>query len=205
MLRLIAISWPTFFDGEAETINALFESGLSLLHVRKPDARQDEVERLIRRINPEFHDRIAMHYFPELAEKYELGGYHISAGRPGAPEDWDGRVSVSCHSLDEAREHLRDADYVFLSPIFDSISKSGYQSNFTPEQLASAELAGYGKKVFALGGVTPERMHEVQDYGFGGVAVLGGLWKSLRRDDIMKSYWNYLNWEKVTEDSLALC
>lgn len=78
MLKLIAISWPTFFKDEAEVINALFESGLPLLHLRKPNADVGDVEKLIKHISPEFHDRLTMHYFPQLAADYELGGYHLS-------------------------------------------------------------------------------------------------------------------------------
>ena len=61
MLKLIAISLPTFFKDEAEVINALFESGLPLLHLRKPNADVGDVEKLIKHISPDFHDRLTMH------------------------------------------------------------------------------------------------------------------------------------------------
>jgi thiamine-phosphate pyrophosphorylase len=69
-------------------------------------------------------------------------------------------------------------DYLFLSPIFDSISKQNYMSRF-PESLLY-ELKEKGvihEKVIALGGVNKENISKVEDYGFGGAAVLGGLWE----------------------------
>ena len=46
-MRLIAISWPSFFKEEASIINALFEQGLSVLHIRKPEASEADVEKLV--------------------------------------------------------------------------------------------------------------------------------------------------------------
>lgn len=73
--------------------------------------------------------------------------------------------------------HYKDeCDYLFLSPIFDSISKAGYRSAFSHEQLQRAADEGViDRKVIALGGVTPERIPYLHSLGFGGVAMLGAL------------------------------
>lgn len=50
-------------------------------------------------------------------------------------------------------------DYLFLSPIFDSISKRGYLSQFSFESLQNAAKEGLiDGKVFALGGVTQAKV-----------------------------------------------
>ena len=68
-------------------------------------------------------------------------------------------------------------DYVFLSPIFDSISKEGYTSAFTSESIREAAEKGIiDKRVIALGGVDENNLLQVKDFGFGGAAILGGLW-----------------------------
>lgn len=203
-MKLIAISWPTFFDGEAEIINALFEQGPTVLHLRKPGATEAQVEKLVMRIRPEFHDRLTLHYLPDLAERLELGGYHLSAGHAPAPEDWDGRVSASCHTFGELREALKTADYAFLSPIFDSISKNGYKSGFSADELLAARNAGIiNRHVIALGGITPDNMHLVAEMGFGGVALLGSLWGDLTYESVMRNYWACLNSE-VHEEAMAM-
>ena len=69
-------------------------------------------------------------------------------------------------------------NYVFLSPIFDSISKQGYRSAFDDATLKKASAEGIiGQKVVALGGVTRERVALLEKYGFGGAAMLGDIWR----------------------------
>ena len=195
-MRLIAISWPSFFKEEASIINALFEQGLSVLHIRKPEASEADVEELVAHIRPAFHDRLTMHYFADLAERLELGGYHLSHGHAPAPDEWEGRLSASCHSLTEVQTMLSKTDYVFLSPVFDSISKHEYKSGFSTDELIKAHDRGIiDRRVVALGGVTPESMPYVSEMGFGGAAVLGGLWGDLDYETVMGNYWAFLNCE----------
>ena len=68
---------------------------------------------------------------------------------------------------------------MFLSPIYASISKRGYEAAFTPEMLRTAADEGMiDDKVVALGGVTPDKLPQLQVLGFGGAAVLGALWQA---------------------------
>ena len=118
--------------------------------------------------------RIVIHDFFELARLYGLRGIHLNARRSIVPDGWQGHVSRSCHSLDEVRRYKDACDYVFLSPIFDSVSKQGYASAFTDETLKQASLDGIiDDKVIALGGVTPDKISYLQQLGFGGAAMLG--------------------------------
>ena len=71
-----------------------------------------------------------------------------------------------------------NAKYAFLSPIFDSISKKGYQSGFSKEELIMHRDNGsIHQGVVALGGVSEDNLDEVAEMGFGGVAMLGDFWK----------------------------
>ena len=71
-------------------------------------------------------------------------------------------------------------DYLFLSPIFDSISKRGYLSQFSIESLQNAAEEGLiDGKVFALGGVTQAKLPLLHELGFGGAAMLGAAWQDL--------------------------
>ena len=56
-------------------VNRLFESGLHLLHLRKPGADRDTLERYIRGIRPRFRERVILHDHFELAEEYGLRGF----------------------------------------------------------------------------------------------------------------------------------
>ena len=79
--------------------------------------------------------------------------------------------------VDKLYKVFDNFNYVFLSPIFDSISKSDYKAAFEMSVLEDASARGIiDKKVMALGGVTAENMKTIKELGFGGAVVLGDLW-----------------------------
>jgi len=201
-MKLIVITTEDIFEGEAEAINLLFESGLELLHVRKPHASRDEMEKLIKQLNADFYSRMVVHDHYDLAELYDLRGIHLNNRNRTkrnesmaslSAEALSGVSSFSCHSLEEVAaisrltslpaEAMSGASYVFLSPVFDSISKVGYKQAFTPQQLVEArDRRVIDEKVIALGGITTENIPLARWYGFGGVAVLGALWRNFATD-----------------------
>lgn len=181
MFKTIVITKPEFFHGEAGAIVARFDSGAAdLLHLRKPAAPLCDMENLIRSIPSEWHDRLVVHDHFMLAERYGLHGVHLNSRNPLPPQGWKGSVSRSCHSLEEVAEWKMRCDYVSLSPVFDSVSKQGYMSAFTAEDIKAAVACGIiDSKVYALGGVTFARLYEVKRLGFGGAMILGDAWKEL--------------------------
>ena len=97
-MKLIVITRPGFFDGEAEAINALLDAGLERLHIRKPNSKETQVEALLQAI-PEHHRcRITLHEHFDLAIRYGLGGIHLNRRCPFPPTRYEGRISRSCHS-----------------------------------------------------------------------------------------------------------
>ena len=177
LFNLVVITKPEFFASEAECIRAVLDEGVQLVHIRKPGASVDDVSKLIRAIGEEYYQRLCIHYHHELAVNMTLGGVHLSSVRPSAPQGWQGRVSMSCHSLSEVSEGLKKADYCFLSPIFDSISKQGYKSAFGAGEINTAHQNEIiGSRVFALGGINADNIGAIEEMGFGGAALLGYVW-----------------------------
>ena len=82
--------------------------------------------------------------------------------------------STSFHKIEESIENSF-FDYCFLSPIFDSISKQNYQS-YLEKKIVKKELKNRQSKIFALGGVTYEKIDEVLEMGFDGIGILGSFW-----------------------------
>lgn len=176
-MKVILITTPTYFVEEDQILTALFEEGLDILHLRKPQTSPVYAERLLTLIPEKYHKRIVVHDNFYLKEEYKLKGIHLNSRNPEIPENYDGHISSSCHSFDEIVAKKKNCDYVFLSPIFDSISKEGYNSNFTPEEIRAAYRKGIiDKKVMALGGIDEETILRAKDFGFGGVVLMGGLW-----------------------------
>lgn len=179
-MKWIVITKPEFIANEAKYIEQLFEAGIDLLHFRKPDSSLEDCERLIQEINPKWYSKIVMHDHFELCEKYHLHGIHLNRRNHTIPKDFQGSVSRSCHSLEEVIENKDDFDYVFLSPIFDSISKQGYQHAFSDEALRKAAQEGIiDEKVIALGGITDQKIPQLQAWHFGGAAFLGDIWRKI--------------------------
>ncbi len=179
MFTTIVITLPQFLPDEAEHITALLSQGRAdFVHIRKPDASRDEVETLLCSIPEMWHSRLTLHEHFELTEIFRLHGVHTNSRHPLPPDGFAGAVSHSCHSLDEVARLKEQYDFVSLSPIFDSISKRGYLSAFSSEEISRAAKAGIiDSKVYALGGVTFERIPLVKEMGFGGAMILGDAWK----------------------------
>lgn len=182
-MKLIVITKETFFDEEAKIIDDLFAAGLVSLHLRKPFASEDELRKLLMDIPVNWHNKIVLHDHFSLINSFCLKGVHLNRRNHEPPQEKEVSISTSCHTLKEVEVAQNKCDYLFLSPIFDSISKLGYRQGFTREQLLAAKECGIiNHKVIALGGVTPATVPLLNDFGFGGIAVLGWLWGNVEKD-----------------------
>lgn len=178
MKKLIVISTPFFFPGESLVLAQLFEEGMQRLHLRKPEGKQEELCRLLDEIPVAFHPKIVLHDCFGLVAEYGLGGIHLNKRNSRIPAGFKGTISRSCHSIEELAQ-FRPLDYLFLSPIFQSISKEGYGNGFAMETLQQASDTGIiNEKVIALGGIDLTTLPQLQPLHFGGAAVLGALWGS---------------------------
>lgn len=176
-MKLIVITSPAFLPNEGEVIARLFEAGLDLLHLRKPDAGMEDVGRLLREIPARHRQQIVIHDFFSLKEEFGLGGIHLNGRHPAAPVGYKGLKSRACHSLEEVKAWAGSFDYVLMSPVYDSISKQGYRSGYSREALRRAQAAGIiNEKVVAMGGICRENLAEIRSLGFGGAAILGDIW-----------------------------
>ena len=174
---IIVITLPYFIEREAERIVQRL-ANVDLIHLRKPECTSDEMERLIREIPKEYHNRLVLHDHHHLAMKYGLYGIHLNSRNPIPPQGWKGSISRSCHSLEEIKQWKDRCNYLSLSPIYNSISKQGYNSAFSREQIEKAVAEGIiDNKVLALGGVTFDKVEEVLSLGFGGAMILGDAWR----------------------------
>lgn len=180
----IAVTPPAFHEGEAAFISRLLAGGVDVVHLRKPGSAEAECAGLLEALSEDERARVVVHDHFDLAARYGLMGIHLNSRNPSVPEGFCGQLSRSCHSLEEVRRFKPECGYVFLSPVFDSISKQGYRAGFAPEELFRAAREGIiDRRVMALGGITPDNLARVRAWGFGGAAVLGDLWQGYRRAD----------------------
>lgn len=177
-MKLILLTSPQFFVEEDKILTTLFEEGLDVLHLRKPNSEPVFCERLLTLIPQEHHKRIVVHDHFYLKEEFDLMGIHISHHNPVMPADYKGMHSRTCYTLDEVKEQKPQNDYLILKNVFDSISEPRYVHQFTDEQLHAAARQGIiDRHVMAQGGMALENMQQVAEYGFGGMVIRGDLWK----------------------------
>lgn len=195
------MTYPEALPHETRLLENLMQDEWDFLHVRKPDYSKDEMINFLELI-PQFHHKIVLHSHYELMRDFEVAG--INLNRKGLanlsyPDELtsacdmreltvkDGRielfgiqpdlVSYSAHSFGEIQQLSFHTDYVFLSPIFDSISKVDYQSAFNDAEILTAFLKSTHHKIIALGGVDYNRIPICARLGFDGYAMLGDIWK----------------------------
>ena len=182
-MEIIIITSDKSIQHETQLITELFHHGLQRLHLRKPQASRKEMEAFIQQIPVPFHPQIVLHQFPELLKLYQLGGFHITQYNKHQADEIKlsiaahQSISISCHSFEEINK-LEGYDYYFISPVYNSISKQGYESNFTKEELMKGLEANADKNIVALGGISKENQKEISTMGFYGAALLGGIWSA---------------------------
>lgn len=182
--KLIAITLPTSFLDEAAVIASMLDCGIDRVHVRKPHWSRDQIALLLRQIPTSMHSRLSLHDCHELINDFPDLWLHANARNPLIAPGIT--YSRSCHSLTELSADP-NCKYSFLSPIFDSVSKAGYTSQFTPQQIARAHRDGIiNNSTIALGGITPHNIALIKEWGFGGAAMLGCLWQSDNIDNTIK-------------------
>ncbi len=181
MIR-IAVTLPQIGPGEPRFVREILERGWDYVHLRHPGATLAEMRRLIEAVPQECHGRLRLHGHFELTNEFNLGGLHLNGRCPLAPRLYAGKLSRSCHSIEETRR-FPETEYVTLSPIFDSISKAGYKGAFSQEQLKGLRARDH---VVALGGICPQRIPRLAPYPFYGVALSGYLFSADDADTLIK-------------------
>ena len=175
-MKLIVVTTPTFFVEEDQILTALFEEGLDILHLRKPETPAMYSERLLTLSPQKYHKRIVTHEHFYLQEEFGLMGIHLNRRNPSEPHDYSGHISCTCRTLSELSSKKHFYDYLFLSPVFDSVS-SPRPASFTTEELRQGSHDKLiDNKIMALGGVRWENIPLVRDLGFGGAVIMGDLW-----------------------------
>lgn len=164
---------------EQERIAAWLRSGaVEFFHIRKPQFTEQQMREYLSAFATDVCDRLTLHDHHRLAMEMGIGGIHLNSRNSVVAKGLEGkRISASCHSVEEFVHRSGDCAYCFLSPIFDSVSKAGYRSAFSHLELKKAFAEGLlNEKAVALGGVTNDKITELQEIGFSACASVGELW-----------------------------
>lgn len=177
---MIVISNPTAIANEIKTIHALFECGLELFHVRKPDFSAEEIKTFVTVIGLEYRNKLVLHSHHHLAEELGMNRIHYTEKERHISiniTDSDRIISTATHSIEDFN-HLENCfDYAFLSPVHNSISKQNYNPKIDLLN-AIKNRTNFNTKLVALGGIEAQNIKKTLDAGFDDVALLGTIWNS---------------------------
>jgi len=218
---LTVLTLPAAFDGEVELLEGLLEAGLPKLHIRRPGAPVEELlsrlagrwaSRLVLHGSvetarqygiPQVHGKVRFRdgsglsgggpvvEFPGSVAGEQVAGGGRVAGGAGPFVGGRVAVSTSVHSWEEFALLPEGLAYAFISPLFDSISKPGYEAN---PVLLCRPGGPLPCMPVALGGVGGDSLPELLRWGWEGAAVLGWIWdqpwEAVRRYEQLKKILN---------------
>lgn len=165
-----------------DVIRASYQGGARWIGIRErdlSDGGQAELVRFTQQIHPSM--RVILWGSVALAKRCRAHGVHLNrdghVARTRAILGAKAIIGISCH--DEAEiAAAKGADYITVSPVFETASKPGYASLGLErfKQLADSTTC----PVIALGGIGPGNAASALTAGAAGIAVMGEV---MRADD----------------------
>ena len=174
---------------ETTEVVKMFDSGLENFHIRKPKMSKGLLTDYIKRFPEEYRNRLILHSYHGLAYQYKLGGIHLSRSHRNRGKLYHFRVWMrkkfnpdliitrTFHKLTDVTTDKRTYSYAFLSPVFDSISQSSLSAGFSRRALLILTPQA-NQPIYALGGISVDKLQTVRENGFHGAALHGCLWES---------------------------
>jgi thiamine-phosphate pyrophosphorylase len=194
-MKIVLVSDFNEIPQEILLLKALFEEGLEYFHLRKRDYSLEKICNYLDQIPPAFYERIVIHSHFHLVENYGLRGVHFKKNytlndflQDMAITASEARtryrhLSHSVHSLNEIKSNSFAFDYLFLSPVFDSISNKGYNSKIKIQAIRKFFKEEPNRpEVIALSGITADKVVHIAEAGFNGLGLLGYIWIRYKED-----------------------
>lgn len=186
-MKYFIVTPPCNAINETAIVNYLLGEKLAVLHLRKPDYSIDQMKEYLININTSLHNKIVIHSHHELINEFNLRGIHFTHHNKKSIYnyiDYNGTKSISTHSFDEINSLPTIFNYYFLSPVYRSISKSGYGiQNISIQSLTTFINQNPQKNIVGLSGITHKNIGELNASGIFGAAILGSFWNHCAQID----------------------
>jgi thiamine-phosphate pyrophosphorylase len=183
-----------------ETVEECLAAGLRAVQLREKDLGPRDLlslARKMRELTSRHGARLFVNDRADVALAVGADGVHrtgtslpVSSLRSISPPGV--LIGASVHSVADARvSEPEGADFLFFGPVYDTPSKRRYGP---PQGLAVLERVASAVRlpVFAIGGVTPERVAELRRAGAAGVAAIGAVLGQERPGDAVKAFLDAL-------------
>ena len=167
----------------ADVVSELLDAGVTAIQLREKDLGDTELIQLAQPITElcrNYKAKLFINTSTRVAREVGAAGVHLPANAESVEmvkARTDNKLYVGCsvHSLDAAQKRETEgADFVTYSPIYPTASKPGYGPAVGVKCLGEVAEA-VKMPVFALGGITSDRVDECVAAGAFGVAVMSGV------------------------------
>ena len=167
----------------ADVVSELLDVGVNAIQLREKDLDDTELIQLAQPITElcrNYKAKLFINTSTRIAREVGAAGVHLPANAESVEmvkARTDNKLYVGCsvHSLDAAQKRETEgADFVTYSPIYPTASKPGYGPVVGVKCLGEVAEA-VKMPVFALGGITSDRVDECVAAGAFGVAVMSGV------------------------------
>jgi thiamine-phosphate pyrophosphorylase len=181
----VLVAGGTDAIGFDRLVARLFEAGVLMLQIRDKDLTDDALAQRVesavaiaRSIAPVRSPLVIVNDRVHVAARAGADGVHVGASDMPVPEarrmlGAGAIIGRTAHSIEEARQAVADgADYLGVGPCFPSTTKS-FAAHASCAFLA--EAAKLPLPVFAIGGITVDRIAELHALGIDRVAVAAAI------------------------------
>lgn len=192
--QLILITDTSRYSGETffNTVKAALRAGVNAVLVREKEMSSSQLlafSSRLRQLTHRYRARLLIHSQADVALAVDADGVHLSssdihttAAVRGWLNDSSKTVSVSCHDIDQLRlAEGVGADFVFLSPVFPTLSHPGAASLGVEGFFSLASQSEL--PVVALGGISDENRALLEGFG---VAVISAILASEEPAEVAK-------------------
>lgn len=194
-MQLLLITPPQFHKNEARILEEAVDIGVDTIHIRKKDISPYAEKVFLEMLPEKVLRQSVQHGHETLFKMFPFKGFHYSeyarklygcrkiADMSSFLRGRKATFSTSAHHADTLSSLENTFDYVFCSPVFPSISKQGYFTDYE----WNVKSIHSKSKLIALGGIDHTKIEECKQRGFDGVAVLGAVWQQKNPRDILSS------------------
>lgn len=181
-------------------INEAIKGGISAIILREKDLDYEELLPMALKIKEAIGNsgvKLIINKDLKVAHAVNANGFHTSFKNfIVAKPEFQGTLGVSIHSLQEAVEAEKlGADYLLFGHIFETNCKKAIPPRGV--DLIKAIKSQVSIPLIALGGITPENIHQVIEAGADGAAVMSTIMMSDNSFALIKEYTENMYCQKT--------
>ncbi|WP_460939769.1 thiamine phosphate synthase [Spirosoma humi] len=174
---LIGITDGSTQSQDGQQLAALLANGLDYIYWRTPADPADAM-----RLPPAVQKALLVSA-PAADDVHQPFKWHLKESDRGRLSGRSQSFSTSIHQLSDWPTLAGQAELVFYSPVFASISKPGYGPTVSLDTIKSEidsirQQSVQLPRLIGLGGVQANTIQLVRQAGFDGAALMGALWQA---------------------------